>query len=68
MNLDGNDAERLAMWMPGNISPMRIAVLRVRYREKIRHKRKASRWMGISEDRYRGYFNDAIRAIENSFF
>jgi len=66
-DLDADDAERLAMWMPGNISPMRIAVLRVRYREQVRHKRKAARWMGISEERYRGYYNDAIRAIENGF-
>ena len=66
-DLDADDAERLAMWMPGNISPMRIAVLRVRYREQVRHKRKAARWMGISEERYRGYYNDAIRAIESGF-
>jgi len=72
-DLDADDAERLSMWMPGNISPMRIAVLRVRYqalgdKPPIRHKRRAARWMGISEERYRGYFNDAIRAIESGFF
>jgi len=66
-DLDADDAERLAMWMPGNVSPVRIAVLRVRYREKVRHKRKAAKWLGISEARYRGYFNDAIRAIESGF-
>ena len=66
-DLDANDAERLAMWMPGNISPMRIATLRVRFRERIGHKRKAAKFMGISEAQYRGYFNDAIRAIENGF-
>ena len=66
-DMDGPEVERLAEWMPLNLTTMRIHVLRVRYRRKIRNKRKAAKAMQISERRYREYFNDAIRTIESRF-
>lgn len=66
-NMDRPEVERLAEWMPVNLGRIRIDVLRTRYRKQIRHKRRAARFMGISEDKYRQYFNDAIRTIEARF-
>ena len=62
-----DEAHRLAEFMPIHLSPLRIGVLRVRYRKNIRHKRKAAKHMGISERRYREYYNDAVGIIEARF-
>ena len=70
---DRPEVERLAEWMPINLTTIRIHVLRVRYRKRMRNKRKAARWMKrngfpeMSEHRYREYFNDAIRKIQGNF-
>ena len=70
---DRPEVERLAEWMPINLRTIEIDVLRIRYRKKIRHKRKAARYMSrngwpyMTEQRYREYFNDSIRKIEKNF-
>ncbi len=61
------EADRLAEWMPLNLTRMRILTLMVRYRQGVRHKRKAAKKLVISEKQYREYFNDAIRIIETRF-
>jgi len=66
-DMDSPEVERLAEWMPVNLTAMRIHVLRIRYRRRIRNKRKAAKALQISERRYREYFNEAIRIIENRF-
>ena len=66
-NIDKVEANRLAEWMPLNLTELRIAVLRVRYGQGVGHKRKAAKKLGISERRYRETFNDAIRIIEARF-
>ena len=67
IDIDYPEVERLAEFLALNLSPIRISVLRVRYRREIRHKRKAARYMGLSENCYREYFNDCIRVIETRF-
>ena len=66
-DLDREEVDRLSEWMSINLSPLHISVLKIRYRKWIRYKRKAARLLGISEKRYREYFNDCIKAIENRF-
>ena len=68
VDIDSPVVEQLAMFMPENLSPMKIHVLRVRYRMGIRDKRKAAKRMRISELRYRQYYNQAIDIIETRFF
>jgi len=46
---------------------MQLAVLRVRYRHRIRFKRKAARKIGISEQKYNEYFDESIKIIERRF-
>jgi hypothetical protein len=67
IDLDRSEVERLADFLSANLSPMRIMVLRVRYRHKVRYKRKAARLLGLSEARYNDYFKDCINAIESRF-
>lgn len=66
-DLDLPEVERLAEFMPLYLTTMKIHVLRIRYRKKIRHKRKAARLLNISEKRYRECFNSAIRIIQERF-
>ena len=66
-DIDKDEVERLSYFIAENLTPMRQSVLRVRYRHQIRYKRKAARYMGISEARYREYFEDSIKIIENRF-
>ena len=66
-DLDRGEVDRLSEFLAENLSPIRIAVLRIRYQHRVRYKRRAARRMGISEDRYREYFNDSIKVIENRF-
>ena len=72
-DMDAPEVERLAEWMPINLGTMRIHCLRVRYRKRIRNKRRAARWMSkngfpkMSEQRYREYINDAYRIMNERF-
>ncbi len=66
-DLDLPEVERLAEFMPLNLSPVKIHVLRIRYRQKIRNKRKAARLLGLTEQNYRKYLNSAIRIISDRF-
>jgi len=66
-DMDRPEVERLAEWLPIHLTTMRIHVLQIRYRQKVRHKRKAARLLGMSEKRYREYFNQAILKIQNYF-
>ena len=66
-DMDLPEVERLSEWMTWNLSPLLIAVLRYRYRKQIRNKRRAAKKMGISEFQYRGFYNSAIRTIQERF-
>ena len=66
-DIDRPEVERLAEWMPINLTPMKIHVLRVRYRRRIRNKREAAKALQMSERRYREYFESAIHKIQNNF-
>lgn len=72
-DIDRPEVERLAEWLPINLSNMRIHVLRARYRKRMRNKQKAAAWMkkngfpSMSERKYREQFNSAIRTIQKRF-
>ena len=66
-DIDMPEVDRLAEFMPLHIGPLGIHCLRMRYRRKVRHKRKAARLMGISEKRYRECLNHAYRIINERF-
>lgn len=66
-DLDAPEVERLAEWMPWNLNTIHIHCLRIRYRQKVRNKRKAARLLNITEHLYRTRFNEAIRVIEKRF-
>lgn len=66
-DIDSPEVDRLGEFMSENISITCLAVLRVRYRQKIRNKRKAAKYMGLTERKYCDYFKDAIDIIHNRF-
>ena len=61
------DIERIGIFMTENLSPMRYQTIKVRFRQGLRHKRMAAKFLRISEHRYREYYNDAINIIELRF-
>ena len=61
------DVERLGIFMSENLSQMRYLTIKVRYRQDIRHKRRAAKYLRISERQYRDYYNDSIKIIEARF-
>jgi hypothetical protein len=72
-DLDAPEVERLAEFMPLHIGTMGIHCLRVRYRQKIRNKRRAAKYMteklglSMSEHRYRQVLNNAYRILNERF-
>jgi hypothetical protein len=66
-DLNMPEVERLAEFMPLHLTPNEITALRARYRQRIRHKRKAARFLGWKEQDYRERLNRAIRKISERF-
>ena len=72
-DMDYPEVERLAEFMPLHIGSMGIHCLRIRYRKRIKNKRRAASYMkkhgfpSMSEHRYRELLNNAFRVINERF-
>jgi len=68
-DMDIPTVDRLESFICQNLDPLKIAVLRIRYRQPggIKHKRIAARRLGIPEKLYREQYNSAVNYLTYNF-